>query len=567
MMRVCAFLPRRPSLSALLAGAIFLFSGVQAGAQTLGMYLSPPGEQNTTRAGSVVETFSDPTGAIGATGTFTVGSWSGATAGVNRAAADQYGGADGVGNYLALANGSQVTVTLTGNRKYVGFWWSAGNAGNTIEFYDDTNTLLAQFTTDSLTALLGGGGNIVAIDGTPYAKADYFGNPNPPSGRNTAQPYGYINLLLQGASVNFRTIIIRHAGGGGFELDNLAVVDAATPPGTWVDIGTVPVTLPPSAIGTQDDKATTPFNTPVTGNVATNDTKVAGSTFAVLATPTHGSVVMDPATGAYTYTPDAGFSGEDLFTYQQCKPAPEQATCVPATVRVVVGPDAQNDNAGPVIQGAPLSASVAGNDVAPAGSAYTQLTGPANGTLSLDGATGAYTYTSNPGFSGTDTFTYRLCLPAPNAALCDDATVQIVVAAQVPPVASSVTILGTPALGQSLGSNYAYSDANADLEGTSTFRWVRSATPSVAAGTTVATGPAYTPGAGDVGQFLFLCVTPIAATGANPGLEVCTAGNPVSAMVSPVPTLSEWGLVLLSLLMAFWASTRASARRAQQRAL
>ncbi|MCO4241217.1 Ig-like domain-containing protein [Acidovorax facilis] len=417
----------------MLIGAASLLSGFNAGAQTLDVYLSPPGEQNTTRSGAIVETFSGAAGAIGATGSFAIGAWTGATGGVNRTAADQYGGADGTGNYLAIGNGNQVTITLIGDRKYVGFWWSAGNAGNTIEFYDDTNTLLAQFTTNSLTTLLGGGGNITAIDGNSYAKADYFGNPNPPAGRNTGEPYGYINLLLRGASVNFRTIVVRHAGGGGFELDNLAVTDAATVPGTWVDVGTVTVTLPPGAIGAVDDTATTPFNTPVPGNVATNDTTVAGSTFAVVATPANGSVVLDPSTGAYTYTPQPGFSGQDTFTYQQCKPAPDQATCVPATVTVTVGPNAVDDNAGPATQGVPFNASVTGNDSAPVGSTYAVLASTANGTLNLNSATGAYTYTPNAGFSGTDTFTYRVCLPAPNAALCDDATVQISVVAQVPP--------------------------------------------------------------------------------------------------------------------------------------
>lgn len=539
---------RRPFLAALFVTIASLLGSSAASAQTLEMYLSPPGEQNSTRAGALVEGFEGPTGAIGPAGVFAVGPWSDATPGVFRNVANAFGGAND-SNFLSLGNGDQVTITLVGDRKYVGFWWSAGNAGNTIKFYDDSNTLLAQFTTDSLATLLGGGGNIVAIDGSSYAKADYFGNPNPPLGRNAAQPYGYINLLLKGASVNFRTIIVSHTGGGGFELDNLAVTDTATVPGTWVDVGVIPVTLPSSAIGTTDDSATTPFNTPVSGNVATNDTTVAGSTFAVLTGPSNGGVTLDPATGAYTYTPNAGFSGQDTFTYQQCKPAPDQATCVPATVRIVVGPNAADDTAGPVTQGVALNASVAGNDAAPAGSTRVVLTGPANGSVVLNSSTGAYTYTSNPAFSGTDTFTYRLCLPAPNASLCDDATVQIAVAAQVPPVASSVAIVGAPALGQPLTSSYVYTDANADLEATSAFRWVSSATNSVAAGTTVGTGSGYSPTATDVGRFLFFCVTPVAASGASPGAEVCTAGVQVSAAVSSVPTLSQWGLVLLSLGM------------------
>lgn len=183
-------------MPALLLGAAALFASNSVSAQSLGLFLSPPGEQNTTRAGAIVEGFSGATGAIGATGNFAVGAWSGVTGTVNRAAANSFGGAGGTGSYLGLSNGSQVSVTLTGDRKYVGFWWSAGNTGNTIEFYDDTNNLLATFTTNSLTTLLSGGGNITAINGNQYAKAAYFGNPNPPSGRNTGEAYGYVNLLL-----------------------------------------------------------------------------------------------------------------------------------------------------------------------------------------------------------------------------------------------------------------------------------------------------------------------------------------------------------------------------------
>lgn len=553
--------PRRPILAALVVTAASLLGCSAASAQSLGMYLSPPGEQNTTRPGALVEDFSGATGAIGASGVFAVGAWSGATGGVVRNGADQYGGAGGAGQYLALPNANQVTVTLATDRKYVGFWWSAGNAGNTIEFYDSADNLLASFTTNSLTTLLGGGGSITAIDGNQYLKSDYFGNPNPPAGRNTGEPYGYINLLLQGSSVSFHKIIIRHQGGGSFELDNLAVVDAAAVSNTWVNFGTTPVALPPGAIGTQDDSATTPFNTPVGGNVATNDTTVPGSTFAPLVMPANGSVVMDPATGAYTYTPNPGFSGQDTFTYQQCKPAPEQATCVPATVTVVVGPNAVDDTAGTATEGAPFNGSVAGNDVAPAGSTYAVLSGPANGTLALDPATGAYTFTPNVGAAPTATFTYRLCLPAPNASMCDDATVQIAVAAQVPPVASSVSVVGVPAVGQPLTGAYTYSDANSDVEGTSTVRWVRSPSNNVAAGSTVATTPGYTPVSGDTGSFLFFCVTPVAATGATPGAEVCSPARQVSPTASPVPTLSEWSLMLLAALMGVFTVGFGRARR------
>lgn len=555
---------RAATVPALLLGAAALFASTTLSAQTLGMYLSPPGEQNTTRAGATVEGFAGATGFIGATGSFAVGAWSGATAGVTRAAANSFGGAGGTGTYLGLSNGSQVSITLTGDRKYVGFWWSAGNTGNTIEFYDDTNTLLATFTTNSLTTLLSGGGNITAINGSQYAKAAYFGNPNPPAGRNTPEPYGYVNLLLQGTTVNFKRIVIRHVGTGGFELDNLAVSDAAAVPGTWVNYGTTNVILPAGAIGAADDTASTARDTAVSGNVATNDTTVPGATFVVSASPTNGSVVLDPATGAYTYTPNAGFVGADSFRYQQCKPAPDQAVCVSATVKITVAPRAVNDT-GTTATDTVLNASVATNDFILPGSTFSTITPTVNGVVVLNPATGTYAYTPNAGYNGTDSFTYRVCLPAPNAALCDNATATITVTPQAVPVASAVSATGTATVGQSLTGNYTYSDVNADLEGISTFRWVRSASNSVAGGVAVGNASDYTVVAADAGNFLFFCVTPVAVTGASPGVEVCGPAVQVAAVAaaSPasIPTLSEWGLIILSLLMGGFALAHSRIRR------
>jgi hypothetical protein len=39
-------------------------------------------------------------------------------------------------------------------------------------------------------------------------------------------------------------------------------------------------------------------------------------TYAVITPPQHGSATLTPATGAVNYTPDAGYTGPDSFTYQ-----------------------------------------------------------------------------------------------------------------------------------------------------------------------------------------------------------------------------------------------------------
>jgi hypothetical protein len=58
------------------------------------------------------------------------------------------------------------------------------------------------------------------------------------------------------------------------------------------------------------------MNTAVTGSVATNDTPwVGGGQWAVVSQGRHGAVVLHPD-GTFTYTPEAGYAGQDQFMYK-----------------------------------------------------------------------------------------------------------------------------------------------------------------------------------------------------------------------------------------------------------
>lgn len=69
---------------------------------------------------------------------------------------------------------------------------------------------------------------------------------------------------------------------------------------------------------------------------------------------------------------------------------------------------------------------IAENDLVPAGSTYTLLSNPTNGTLVFN-PDGSFNYIPNPGFTGNDTFEYQVCLPAPNTGVCDTGTAIIVI--------------------------------------------------------------------------------------------------------------------------------------------
>ncbi|MEM0932726.1 MAG: Ig-like domain-containing protein, partial [Bacteroidota bacterium] len=69
---------------------------------------------------------------------------------------------------------------------------------------------------------------------------------------------------------------------------------------------------------------------------------------------------------------------------------------------------------------------VGANDNVPVGSSYTYFSSssPFNGTVVVN-TDGTFTYTPDPGFTGTDTFEIQVCLPAPNQTVCDISTVTL----------------------------------------------------------------------------------------------------------------------------------------------
>ena len=81
--------------------------------------------------------------------------------------------------------------------------------------------------------------------------------------------------------------------------------------------------------------------------------------------------------------------------------------------------------------------------------ALESLTPPQHGTVTCDAATGGCTYNPAAGFSGTDTFSYKICLASPafdGSQVCDIATVTVTVAAPSTPPAIAPVPVGHPLL-------------------------------------------------------------------------------------------------------------------------
>jgi hypothetical protein len=151
-------------------------------------------------------------------------------------------------------------------------------------------------------------------------------------------------------------------------------------------------------------------------------------------------LVSEPAHGTFdetfpaTYTPDPGFSGTDTFTYRIDEIGSDKKSNV-ATVTITVTPAEEitepiaNDDAYTVEQDSGetvLDPHPAGNDELPNAYVVRPTSQPSHGTLSTGDT---YTYTPDPGFSGTDTFTYQVvdCCTEPSPKTSGTATVTITV--------------------------------------------------------------------------------------------------------------------------------------------
>ncbi|NQE34158.1 Ig-like domain-containing protein [Microcoleus asticus] len=153
-------------------------------------------------------------------------------------------------------------------------------------------------------------------------------------------------------------------------------------------------------------------------------------TAAVAANPTKGSIALNKD-GSFTYTPNAGFSGTDTFTYTVSDGI---VNSTPATVTVNVNNNPPTANSDSYTTAFNSSLNVTGlgvliNDTDPENDPLTAIlvTNPATGSIALN-ANGSFTYTPNAGFAGTDSFTYKA-----NDGKADSAIVTASILVNTPP--------------------------------------------------------------------------------------------------------------------------------------
>ena len=133
--------------------------------------------------------------------------------------ANQYGSAGGVGNHAVAARGVEgYELTLSTARpegvNYFGYWLSALDAGNVLEFYKD-GSLIHSFTPAAV---------IASIGGCNPQPQPYCGNPNDPDPRRVlSEQFAFVNLYFEDTTFDKIRFYESRGAGGNYESDNHTV--------------------------------------------------------------------------------------------------------------------------------------------------------------------------------------------------------------------------------------------------------------------------------------------------------------------------------------------------------
>jgi len=248
---------------------------------------------------------------------------------------------------------------------------------------------------------------------------------------------------------------------GAYTYDPRGALDALRPGNDTTDTvrytvsdgrgGTAEGTVAVTVTGVNDapvadgDSETTRAGEPVTIRVLANDTDpedtLDPTSVAVADAPERGTANVTTAEGTITYTPADGFTGDVSLTYTVADEdgAVSNAATVSVTVLEAASPPSASADEATTDEDTATTIDVLANDIGDSAlvpASVAVQTAPSNGSASVDGSTGAVTYTPAENFNGSDRFTYTVS--DTTGAVSDPATVSVTVTpVNDPPVATN----------------------------------------------------------------------------------------------------------------------------------
>ncbi len=172
-------------------------------------------------------------------------------------------------------------------------------------------------------------------------------------------------------------------------------------------VNDAPVASGASASGDED--------TTITGSAHATDADNDKLTYSLVNGPAHGSLTFN-SDGTYSYTPVANYHGGDSFTFKANDGTVDSNT---ATINIAVasvndapnlGKVSFNGSGSTIDEDTTLSGTLHARDADGDTLAFslTDTGAPAHGTVDIDPETGAFTYTPEANYNGSDSFTYQV---------------------------------------------------------------------------------------------------------------------------------------------------------------
>ena len=296
-------------------------------------------------------------------------------------------------------------------------------------------------------------------------------------------------------------------------------------------VATVTVTIDPvdDAPVVTDGALSTPEDTAHAGTLIGSDVD-SSLTFSIVTNGTRGTAaVVNPATGAFTYTPHANVHGSDTFTFR-AGDASSQSNIGTMTVTIVPVNDLPTVTPGAVTtqEDTGVSGTLVGADVEGGVLTFVIVSNGTKGTATITNpASGAFQYLPQANANGPDSFTFRASDGAADSGV---ATVTVAIAA-----INDVPVATNGSLSTTIGTPVSGSLAAFDVDGDAlVFAVVAAPVRGTVAITNPATGAfTYTPNAGATGTDVFTFKAADGAADSN----VATVTVTISA-VAPQPRVS-----------------------------